>query len=229
MTHAPTPTGRSALVLGATGLVGSHLVDLLHAHPAYRAVTALVRRPLDRDEPGLNFHVVDYDALEMETDRFQVDDVFCALGTTIRKAGSNEAFRRVDIEYPATSARLAAEGGAEQFLVVSALGADPDSLIFYNRAKGEMEREVRAAPLRAVWIFRPALLLGDRAEVRIGERVAEAVLRPIAPLMLGPLRRYRPVQAADVARAMIRCALADGTGGVVESDQIATLGSSLPE
>lgn len=213
--------GRSALILGATGLVGGHCLDLLLASDQYELVRVIARRPLDRINPRLEVHVMDYDRMAEKPHLFAVSDIFCCLGTTIRKAGSPEAFSKVDIDYPAAAARLGAEAGADQFLVVSALGADTDSRIFYNRAKGEMEARVRVAPLRAVWILRPALLLGDRAELRIGERIAEIVMRPIAPLMVGPLQRYRPIEAATVASAMVELALADGTGGVLESDQIA--------
>jgi uncharacterized protein YbjT (DUF2867 family) len=158
--------------------------------------------------------------MEAAASLFAVDDVFCCLGTTIRSAGSQEAFRKVDVDYPVKAARLAAEAGADQFLVVSALGADADSRIFYNRMKGVMESQVRRFPLKAIWVLRPALLLGDRDETRVGEQIAEIVLRPLSPLLLGPLRRFRPVAARAVAMAMVTLAAQDGTGGIIESDEI---------
>ena len=181
----------------------------------------LGRRPFGREHPKLEDVVTDFDRFEENQELFAVDDIFCCLGTTIAKAGSQEAFRKVDIEYPATAARLGAENGAEQFLVVSAYGADPSSRIFYNRAKGEMEAEVRRAPLRAVWILRPSLLIGDREETRVGERIAELLLRPISPLLLGPLRRLRPIEASTVARVMVYLAAIESTGGTLESEEIA--------
>ncbi|HUE96549.1 MAG TPA: NAD-dependent epimerase/dehydratase family protein [Longimicrobiaceae bacterium] len=224
--EAQERTGRSALVMGATGLVGGHCVDLLLNAAEYSKVRVLGRRPFGRPHPKLEDRVLDYDRFEEYSALFAVDDIFCCLGTTIRKAGSPEAFRKVDVEFPATAARLGAEMGADQFLVVSALGADPDSLIFYNKAKGEMEAEVRRAPLRAVWVVRPSLLLGDREELRIGERIAEVLLRPVAPLLLGPLRRLRPIEAATVAAAMVALALSGGTGGTLESEEIAAVAAS---
>lgn len=218
--------GRSALVIGASGLVGGHCLDLLLEEPRYEAVHTIGRRPLDRIHPRLSSHVVDFDNLRDAPDLFRVDDIFCCLGTTIRKAGSQEAFKRIDIGYPATAADLAAENGADQFLVVSALGADHESRIFYNRAKGEMEESVRRAELGAIWIFRPSLLLGDREELRIGERVAEIMMRPVTPLLIGPARRYRPIRAKDVAVAMVRLALSSGTGGTLESDEIQEVADS---
>jgi uncharacterized protein YbjT (DUF2867 family) len=215
--------GRSALVLGATGLVGRHCLELLLAAPGYSAVHVLTRRSFDGAPPGVVQHLVDFERLADHADLFRVDDVFCCLGTTIRKAGSPAAFRRVDVDYPATAAQLAADADAEQFLVVSAVGSDPGSRIFYNRAKGDMEARVRRAALRAVWILRPALLLGSRDEIRPGERLAEVLLAPLSPLMLGPLRRYRPVHARDVAAAMLALATSDGTGGTVESEEIPAL------
>src|SRR5690606_19688197 len=112
------------------------------------------------------------------------------------------------------------EAGAEQFVVVSAVGADPDSRVFYNRVKGAMEVAVKHLPFRALWIVRPALLLGEREEFRLGERIAELVIRPLSFLLLGRLRRYRPVHARDVAASMLRLAEEEGTGGVVESERI---------
>jgi uncharacterized protein YbjT (DUF2867 family) len=221
-------SGRSALVLGATGLVGGHCVELLLADRAYSSVSVAVRRPLERIGGKLTQHVVDFDRLEEQTALFAVDDVYCCLGTTIRRAGSQEAFLRVDVEYPASAARLALSAGADQFLAVSAVGADPQSRVFYNRAKGEMESRIRRLPFRAVWMIRPSLLLGEREEVRLGEKVAEVVSRPLAPLMLGRLRRYRPVRARDVAAAMIALALSGGMGGIIESEEIPDLARRAP-
>jgi uncharacterized protein YbjT (DUF2867 family) len=211
--------GRSALVLGATGLIGGHCVDLLLADPGSSRARVLVRRPFPRSHERLEAHVLDLDRMEDHPELFRVDHVFCALGTTIRKAGSRAAFNRVDVEYPITAARLAAEAGARGFVVVSAVGADPESRVAYNRSKGEMERGVRAAAL-PVWILRPSLLLGEREENRPAESIAQRVLAPLSPLLIGPLRRYGPVHGRTVARAMLRVAGLGGAGGVVESEEI---------
>jgi uncharacterized protein YbjT (DUF2867 family) len=217
-----TDTGsRTALLLRATGLVGGHCLDLLLAEPAYARVVVLGRRLLPREHPELEQHRVDFDRLAEHAERFAVDDVFCCLGTTIGKAGSQEAFRKVDLVYPHEAARLAVEQGARQFLLVSALGADPTSRVFYNRVKGEAELAVQGLPFERVVIVRPSLLLGGRAEFRLGERVAEIVSRPLAPLLRGPLARYRPVEAWTVAAALVRLALDERPGiRVVESDQL---------
>jgi uncharacterized protein YbjT (DUF2867 family) len=215
--------GRSALVLGATGLVGGHCVDLLLAERTYGSVRVVGRRALARDHPKFEQHVLDLGRMRERPELFRVDDVFCCLGTTIRKAGSPEAFRQVDVEYPATAAALALDAGADQFLLVSSVGADATSRIFYNRSKGETEVGVRRLPFRAVWIVRPSLLLGKREEVRPLERLAEVILRPLTPLMRGPLERYRPVEASLVAAAMVTLALSEGTGGILESEELPAL------
>lgn len=212
--------GLTALILGGSGLVGRHCVAQLLSEDRYRSIRAVGRRTLPIEDERLEQIVVDLDEMASVAESFAVDHVFCCLGTTIRKAGSPEAFRRVDVEYPITAASLAVDAGASQFLVVSALGADPDSRIFYNRMKGEMEVGVRRLPLQAIWVLRPALLIGDRDESRIGEQVAEVVLRPLSPLLVGPMRRYRPVSAHSVARAMVALAARDGTGGTIESHEI---------
>lgn len=222
---------RTALVLGATGLVGGHLLDLLLDDPAYASVLVLGRRPVPREHPRLRQETVDFDRLRDFADRVRARDVFCALGTTIRAAGSREAFRRVDLDYPRTLAEAAARNGAERFLLVSALGADARSSMFYNRVKGEAEDAVRTLPFQEVVILRPSLLLGARAEHRPGEALAQRLMPRLSPLLLGPLRKYRPIEARTVARAMVRLAGEGGRGvRVVESDRIQAAGDvSLAE
>jgi uncharacterized protein YbjT (DUF2867 family) len=217
--------GRSALVLGATGLVGGHCVELLLADPAYARVAVLVRRPLGRAHPKLAEHVAELERMEERPELFAVDDVFCCLGTTIRKAGSQEAFRRVDVEYPARAARLAASQGARHFLLVTAVGADAGSRVFYNRSKGEAEAAVSAAGVPGVAIARPSLILGDRAERRPAEALAQRVMGSLGFLFAGPLRRYRAIRGEAVARALVRLAK-EGVAGVrvVENEELQRLG-----
>jgi uncharacterized protein YbjT (DUF2867 family) len=200
---------KTALIAGATGLVGGQLLRVLLEKPEYAKVTALVRRPLPLSDSRLEQRVIDFDHLEEQTDAFQVDDVFCCLGTTIKKAGSQPAFRKVDFEYPLSMAKLAKAQGARRFLLVSAMGADARSAIFYNRVKGEVEAAIAALQLPSFQVFRPSLLLGERPEVRFGERVAVALSPIISPLMPA---RVKPIQAADVALAMWAGAQRDPNG-----------------
>jgi uncharacterized protein YbjT (DUF2867 family) len=197
---------RTALVAGASGLVGGHLLKLLLADGGYARVITLGRRPVATRHPQLDQRVVDMGALDTLADFPGADDAFCCLGTTIKAAGSQQAFRRVDYDYVLTFARASHLAGARQVLLVTALGADPASRIFYSRVKGEIEAAVRQLPYRGIQIFRPSFLMGDRAEARLAERLALPLARALVPLLVGPLRRYRPIQAADVARAMVRIA-----------------------
>jgi uncharacterized protein YbjT (DUF2867 family) len=199
----------SALLAGATGLVGGHLLRLLLDDPGTASVVVLGRRPTGAKHAKLVERVVDLDQPDGYADTLAVDDIFCCLGTTIKKAGSQEAFRHVDLEYPLAIAERAA-GRAGQFLVVTAVGADPQSRIFYNRVKGELEQALRALQFgRGVKIFRPSMILGERGESRPAERLAKAVLGATAPLFAGGLKRYRAIDAASVARAMWYAARAE--------------------
>jgi uncharacterized protein YbjT (DUF2867 family) len=198
---------RKTLVVGATGLVGAEIVDGLVADTSVAEVRALVRRPLERWAPTVRLRelIADFDALDAHPDWFRVDQVFCALGTTIRKAGSREAFRRVDFDYPFAVARLAHAQGARHFLLVSAVGADARSRIFYSRVKGELEDAVRAVGYASVTIARPSVLVGARDEVRVGE----LVMKGLAPLFPAA---WKPVQARQVAAALVRAARAERPG-----------------
>jgi uncharacterized protein YbjT (DUF2867 family) len=216
---------RTALVAGATGLVGGHLLRLLLEDAAYERVTALVRRGVPLSHRKLVQREINFDLLRDLAGSTRVHDVFCALGTTMRQAGSRNAFRKVDFTYVTELARLASDQRASQFLLVSSLGANPRSRVFYNRVKGEAEDAVRQLRFDAIHILRPSLLVGDRKESRPGERLGIVVARLATPFLVGPLRPYRPIAAETVARAMVRAAR-EGKRGVhaYRSDQIQTLG-----
>lgn len=231
MTDFATPSAgtASALLLGATGLVGGQVLDLLLDDPAYGRVVVLGRRPVDRVHPRLQQHVVDLGKLDEHAALLGVDDVFCCLGTTIRAAGSQEAFRRVDHDYVVNSARVAAGAGARGYLLVTAAGADSRSrfFYFYNRVKGDAEAGVRAQPFEGVVILRPSLILGPRAERRAAEALAQRVAPALGWMMVGPLRRYRAVQAGTIARAMLRLARERPRGvRIVENDEIQRIGGA---
>jgi len=220
---------RSALVLGATGLIGGCLTAQLLDHPAYERVVTLGRRPTGLNHPKLEERVADLGQMADHREAFAVDDLYCCLGTTIKKAGSQAAFRRVDYEYPLAAAQLSKESGVQRCLLVSAMGADAHSPIFYNQVKGEVEEAVAAVGLPTCLIFRPSLLLGERQEVRLGEAVAGAVGRLVGPLMVGAAARYRPVRGETVARAMVNAALTAPPGlTVYASHEIQRLGEGQP-
>ena len=211
----------SVLLVGATGLVGRECLRLLLADNAFGRIIVVTRRPLSPDvrSPKLETHVVDFDHLNEYDALFEVDAILCTLGTTIRQAGSRTRFRTVDYEYPLSFAKLGRRHGCNHFLVVSALGANTKSRVFYNRVKGEMEDALKTLGYPRLTIIRPSLLLGPRAELRLGEEVAKRVTRWLGPLVP---RAFKPVEARAVAMAMIRAAREQGSGvRVVESWEIA--------
>ena len=212
------------MLLGASGLVGGRLLELLGADSSpYERIVVLARRSFPVSGKVRLFET-DFDRLEDSSELFGVDDVFCCLGTTIRKAGSPENFRRVDLEYPSEAAWLACSAGAKLFSIVSSMGADARSPLLYPRTKGEVEGRVSRAPFESVHILRPSLITGERAEPRFGEGMAKLLMAPVSRMMVGPLRKYRPIDAGDIAKAMLRLAIDRRTGvHIVESDKIADL------
>ena len=216
---------RIALIAGATGLVGRELLSLLLDDTEVSEVVALSRRPLAMPHPKLQEGIVEFDQL----DDFvlpPVDDFYCCLGTTIKAAGSPEAFREVDLVYPATIARMALSAGATQCLLVSAVGADAKSRVYYNQVKGEVEAEVMGLALRTVYAFRPSLLVGHREEFRLGERAALAIARPLSFLLPADIK---PISAVEVARAMHICGKRGDAGRfVVPSHEIRRIARTSP-
>ncbi len=200
-------TQRRVLVAGASGLVGRAAVDALLKDPAVTVIRVLSRRTLDdlpRD-PRVRPCITEFTHLDAHADWFQVEQVLCALGTTMRQAGSQAAFRRVDYEYPLAIGRLARAAGASHYALVSAAGANAHSSVFYNLVKGELELGLESQTWPSLTIARPSLLLGDRAEFRLGEVVARRFgwLTPSA---------WKPVEAGQVARTLVRCLREDRPG-----------------
>ncbi len=217
---------RTALIAGASGLVGGCLLARLLAAPEYDRVIAVGRRRLDLEHPKLVQLTADFAALEKLPKPLGGDDAFCCLGTTWRRAGSREAFRAVDHGAVLAFAWAARRGGVKRFFTISSLGADPQARAFYNRVKGETEDALEVLGFGTLAIFRPSLLLGPRREFRLGEKLTAGLLWVAEPLLLGNLRRYRAVAADAVAGAMLRCSFGEQGQGVLifESDEIQDLG-----
>jgi len=206
-------THTTALIAGATGLVGGHLLTRLLASPHHKRVIALTRKPLVLTHKKLTNLVVDFDNLEEDVARenFSVDEAYCALGTTIKKAGSQAAFRLVDYEYETAFARAAQKAGATRFALVSSVGANAKSSIFYTRVKGETENAIREIGFSTLHIFQPGVLLGTRGEARPAEQLVIG-LTPLLNLCLqGPIRKYRGIAAETVARSMVAAMGTDAT------------------
>jgi len=207
-------SGYSALLVGATGLIGSALLRQLIRDPLVSKVTVIVRRPLETKDLGsaselskLNIIVTSFEALDKTLEQVSADVVFCTLGTTIKVAKTQEAFRMVDYEYPLTLARFAERTNASVFSVVTAMGASSSSKIFYSRVKGELQDAIARLSIPTVQVFQPSLLLGERSEVRSGEAFGAIVSKGLQFAMVGPLRKYRPITGENVALAMRRAAL----------------------
>lgn len=207
-----TMNSKTALLAGASGLVGTELLHILLESPNYEEVKIFVRKQLEIQHPKLEQVVIDFNQLESYEEYFNVNDVYCCLGTTIKKAGSPEAFRKVDYEYPVKMAELAKKCNVGNFLIVSALGADAKSKVFYSRTKGEVEAQLKKLNLRALHVFQPSLLLGDRQEFRFGEKIARLSAPVFSPLLVGKLKKYKPVSARRVAYAMYQVSQTEYSG-----------------
>lgn len=194
---------KTAILFGGSGLVGGFCLDLLLESPIYTRVLSFGRRKLEKEHEKLEQFEIDFENLSQYKKLIRGNDLFCALGTTIKKAGSQEAFRRVDYEYPKEIASIAAKNGVSQFILVSASGADSKSKIFYSKVKGELEDAIKELPFWGIYILRPSLLLGDRKESRPLERFGIIISRGIGFLMGDLLGQYQPVKAEDVAKSMI--------------------------
>ncbi|CAN7247342.1 oxidoreductase [Pseudomonas solani] len=209
-------TPQHILLAGATGLTGEHLLDRLLNEPTVERVLAPTRRPL-AEHKRLDNPVGEIADLLPHL-QGPVDTAFCCLGSTIRQAGSQEAFRAIDLDLVLAVGARARELGARHYLVISALGADASSSVFYNRTKGEMEAALKAQDWQQLTLVRPSLLLGPRSEFRLGERLA-------APLMRWLPGKYRGIGACTLARALWRLALETDQGTrIVESDELRRLG-----
>jgi uncharacterized protein YbjT (DUF2867 family) len=197
---------RTALIAGATGLTGSHLIKFLCENEAYEKVTIIVRQAISYSHPKLTIKIKNLD--QVTANDFEgVDDFFCCLGSTMKKAGSNEAFEQVDLIAPVQMGKHAQSHGAKHMLVISAMGAKPSSSVYYNRIKGQMEEKVSGLQLPQVSIFRPSLLTGDRQEFRLGERFGALAMKVLKSYFIGPLKKYRAIEAKQVAFAMMKKAL----------------------
>jgi uncharacterized protein YbjT (DUF2867 family) len=224
-------TEKTAIVVGATGLTGRALLTQLTTDTRYGNIIALVRKPTDFGLPRVTSQVVDFERMVTVTVAVATElqktihgnDVhaFCCLGTTIKTAGSQDAFRRVDFDYVVAFAKLAKHLNASHIGVISALGANAKSSVFYSRVKGEMETVVASVSVASTHVMRPSFLDGARTESRLGERISIMAANLISPLLMGPLRRYRAVSVDAVAATLLRVANAGGKGTVItESEAI---------
>lgn len=198
---------KQALILGASGFVGRYLVDLLLASPDYGKVTIVVRRDIGLSHPRLKTLIADFESLPKMKEAIEADEIFITLGTTRKKTPDRKDYYQVDHDYPVLAARLAKERGATSVFLLTAVGADAGSRTFYLRTKGETERDVTRVGMDHTHIFRPSMILGERAEFRLLERIVIKIW-PLAEsvLQLFGLSKYRGINGKDIAKAMVKAA-----------------------
>ena len=210
---------KSALLLGAKGLTGGHLLHLLLESEEYHIIYIYVRRPLGIQNPKLKEIIIDYESYEGTVD---ADTVFCCLGTTIKIAKTKEAFKKVDQDYPVKIAQLQFNAGSKRFLVISAMGAASDSLFFYSRVKAEMEKLLSTIGYPKLFIFRPAIITGERKEHRSGEKIATGIFEILNYILIGPLKKYQSVSAKAIASCLLSYSCNNQVHGrvIISSDRI---------
>ncbi|PWK22998.1 putative NAD(P)-binding protein [Arcicella aurantiaca] len=210
---------KTAIIIGATGLIGGELVEQILENPDYSKVVLLLRKPLGINHPKLIQEVINFD--KPDASKIVGDDLFCAIGTTLAKAGSKEAQYKIDCTYPYEIGKIAKANGVKQYILVSSIGADANSSNFYLKTKGDLEQKIQDLGFENFVSLRPSFLLGDRKEFRLGEKIGIFLAKIISPLLLGGLKKYRGIEASKVAKSMQKLAN-QGLLGVhfVESDKI---------
>ncbi len=223
MTHN-TETVKSAIVFGATGLVGKELIKALLENMDFENVTAVARKQLVLTDPRLKqIKLSDFSKLMDLGDRLKAGIFFCCVGTTIKTAGSKEEFARVDLEIPKNIARLAESLSIPSLVAISSIGANAGSTNFYLKTKGDMEKAVREIYHGNLKFVRPSLLMGNRNEFRFGEKVSTAFMKGFGWLFAGPFKKYKGIYASDVARAMIKISDLPSDKMIYESDELQSM------
>ncbi|WP_026708913.1 NAD(P)H-binding protein [Flavobacterium frigidarium] len=206
---------KTALIIGSTGLIGSTLLKQLLNNKEYSKVITFSKRKTGVQHLKFTEEIIDFDKPESYESLVKGDDFFCTIGTTIKKAGSKEAFKKVDFEYPKQFATIALKNGVKQFLIISSMGADKDSNSFYLKTKGSIEDFLKQSTFESVAVLRPSILLGNRDEFRLGEKIGGFVMKAFSFLLVGKLKNYKPIESATVAKALEIIALKNTPGFTV--------------
>lgn len=211
---------KTAIILGASGLTGSELLNLLLKDDDYKKVIVFVRKQLTVNHQKLQQIICTPVLLEKEETNFIADEVFCCIGTTIKKTPNKGEYKNIDIGIPFKAAELCKKNGINTLLVISALGANSNSSFFYNRVKGEMEQKVTNLKIDYTYMLRPSFIQGNRKEKRLGELLGTFLFKLISPLLIGSLKKYRPIKAKNIAKTMIHLAKAKPNNSIILSDKI---------
>ena len=206
---------KTAIIIGASGLTGQSLLNQLLQDEQFDTVILFLRKELNIVHPKLVQHCIDFNALDAYKDLIKGDVVFCCLGTTIKTAGSQVAFKKVDYTYPTEFAKIEKQNNVSTFCLQSSLGADSKSTNFYLKVKGETEDFIRQLNFVSFASFRPSMLLGNRTEFRLGENIGKIVMQGLSFMFIGKLKRYKAIHVNQVASAMIKHSTANKTGNVI--------------
>lgn len=212
---------KSAIILGATGLTGSYILEELLNNDVYDKVISFSRNPLAIKHDKLKSIECDLLNLEEQKDAFKADDVYVCIGTTNNKTPNKKLYREIDFGIPVTAAQLCRENMIDNIAVMSSLGANANSTVFYPKTKGEMESSVLEMEIPNTFLLRPSMIMGPRKEKRFGETMGKMIAFIIGPLLVGPLKKYKGIHAETIAKAMINlCNSKSEIKGIIESDRI---------
>ena len=213
---------KSAIILGATGLTGSILLEKLITDDSFEKIVLFSRSSAGKDNPKIEEHLIDLFELQKHADAFKADVVFCCIGTTKAKTPDNEFYKKIDYGIPVTAAKLAKKNGIETFIVISSLGADEDSQVFYSKTKGEMQRDVLEQNISNTYILQPSLIVGNRDESRFGEHMAKVFMKVFGFLIP---EKYKMIQAKTIAQAMLVLSKKGYSETIITSDKIQIIGT----
>lgn len=213
-------TKKTAIILGATGLIGSLLLDQLLQDDSYNLIKVFARRSTGKVSPKIEEYIIDLMLLEDYKEDFIGDEVYCCIGTTTAKTKDRSIYKSIDYGIPVTAAKLAKANGINTMVTISSMGADKNSPIFYNRTKGEMEEAVLTQEIKNTYILRPSLIKGSRKENRIGEQIGSFIAKIIDPLLIGKMKNYRSIKATTIANAMQIIVKKPSESSIVLSDEI---------
>ncbi|MEL4308833.1 NAD(P)H-binding protein [Joostella sp. CR20] len=214
---------KTAIILGATGLTGNILLNQLLNDSRYATIKLFSRNSVNIQHPKLEEHLIDLFELESYQKDFFADEVFCCIGTTKAKTPNQNTYKAIDYGIPVTASRLSKVNGIDTFVVISALGANPNSNIFYNKIKGKMEADVLKTGIPNTYILQPSLIGGNRKEKRAGEQFFKIIMKALNYIMVGPLKKYQSVDPEKIATTMVYLANTNFSSGRIKNNDIIDL------
>ena len=218
---------KTAILLGATGFIGGLLLERLIADVSYEKIKLFSRSSAHITSPKVEEHLVDLRSLEATKDQFFADEVFCCIGTTAAKTKEKKKYKSIDYGIPVAAAKLAKQNNINTFIVLSSMGADVSSSVFYSKTKGEMERDVLAQKIPQTFILRPSLIGGRREEFRLGERIGKIFMTALNPFLIGSYEKYKIINPETIANCMTVLAKNPVNETIISSDKIVTITKSI--